>query len=751
MLQRMALLALAAPRRIIAGAVFVMTLAGLVCMSAAGNLKAGGFVDTHAESAAATHVLTETFGQGDMQLLFVVSDPQNAQSAAARAVGQAIVDRVSSDPSVAAVASPWTTPPALSGRLISKDGRSGLVAVALRGGEDAAPEHAQRLTDLVMAGRNDADHDIEVIAGGSAMVFSQINSQTQRDVVLMESIAIPLTFVVLIWVFRGLAAAVLPVSVGAFSIVGSMALLRIIASFTDVSVFALSLSAALSLALAVDYTLLLLSRYRDEIAAGAQPDRALVTTMVTAGRTVLFSALTVAMAMAALALFPLYFLKSFAYAGVATVALCSLAAVTITPAAIVLMGSRVTVRDAVGRHRRPNDRFWYRTTVFMTRRAGIVAVAGSTVLLALGLPFLGVRWGLPDERVLPGSASAYRVGDMLRTDFADNAEDAIKVVLPDARGLSSQDIDLYAQAVSQVPGVVDVSTPTATFAAGARAGPPAGTAGVRDDAAFLTVSTAEPAFSPSAVSTLRAVDAVPGPGGHDVWLTGPTQVSQDSLAAITSRLPLVLGVVAAVMFAVMFALTGSVVLPIKSLILTLLSLMASFGALVWVFQEGHLGALGTTVTGTLVANMPILLFCIAFGLSMDYEVFIVARIREFWLASDRSRHANEEAVAQGLAHTGRVVTAAAAIMTISFGALFAAKVSFMRMFGVGLTLAIVLDATVVRMMLLPAFMHLLGRHNWWAPARLARWHDRLTSHPPAPTASVKSVKKEPIHGGVDSE
>lgn len=228
-----------------------------------------------------------------------------------------------------------------------------------------------------------------------------------------------------------------------------------------------------------------------------------------------------------------------------------------------------------------------------------------------------------------------------------------------------------------------------------------------------------------------------------MWLTGPTQVSQDSLAAITSRLPLVLGVVAAVMFAVMFALTGSVVLPIKSLILTLLSLMASFGALVWVFQEGHLGALGTTVTGTLVANMPILLFCIAFGLSMDYEVFIVARIREFWLASDRSRHANDEAVAQGLAHTGRVVTAAAAIMTISFGALFAAKVSFMRMFGVGLTLAIVLDATVVRMMLLPAFMHLLGRHNWWAPARLARWHDRLTSHPRRRPSRSNPSKKNP--------
>ncbi|KDF02341.1 membrane protein [Mycolicibacterium aromaticivorans JS19b1 = JCM 16368] len=748
MLHRMTLLALAAPGRIVACAVFVMIAAGLFGASAAGNLKAGGFVDPAAESAQATRILTDTFGQGDMQLVFTVTDPQNAQSAAARAVGTAIADRASKDPAVTAVASPWTAPAAVSGSLISTDGRSGLVVVGLRGGEDAAPRHAQRLAEAVAASRDGKYPQVDVMAGGSAMVFSQINSQTQRDVVVMESIAIPLTFVVLIWVFRGVWAALLPVSVGTFSIVGSLALLRVIASITDVSVFALSLSAALGLALAVDYTLLILSRYRDEIAAGAQPNAALLATMATAGRTVLFSALTVAMSMAALAVFPLYFLKSFAYAGVATVALCSLAAMVITPAAIVLLGSRLTARDAGGKHRRPDDRFWYRTTVLMTGRAGIVAVLGSAALLTLCLPFLDVRWGLPDERVLPTSASAHQVGDMLRSDFTEKAEGAIKIVVPDAAGLSSQDIDTYAMAVSQVRGVAEVSTPTAVFAAGVRAGPPAGMAAVRDGSAFLTVNTTESAFSPEAVDTLRGVKAVPGPGGRDIWLTGATQVGQDSVAAITSRLPVVLGIIAAVMFAVMFILTGSVVLPVKSLVLTLLSLTASFGALVWVFQEGHLGALGTTVTGTLVANMPILLFCIAFGLSMDYEVFIVARIREFWLASDRTRLANDEAVAQGLAHTGRVVTAAAAIMTISFGALFAAKVSFMRMFGVGLTLAIVLDATVVRMMLLPAFMHLLGRHNWWAPAPIARWHARIAGHP---TPRPEPLKKEPIHGGVDSE
>ncbi|MBI3692675.1 MAG: MMPL family transporter, partial [Mycolicibacterium aromaticivorans] len=542
----MTLLALAAPGRIVACAVFVMIAAGLFGASAAGNLKAGGFVDPDAESAQATRILTDTFGQGDMQLVFTVTDPQNAQSAAARAVGTAIADRASKDPSVTAVASPWTAPAAVSGSLISTDGRSGLVVVGLRGGEDAAPGHAQRLADAVEASLDGKYPEIDVIAGGSAMVFSQINSQTQRDVVIMESIAIPLTFVVLIWVFRGVWAALLPISVGTFSIVGSLALLRVIASITDVSVFALSLSAALGLALAVDYTLLILSRYRDEIGAGAEPDAALLATMATAGRTVLFSSLTVAMSMAALAVFPLYFLKSFAYAGVATVALCSLAAMVITPAAIVLLGNRLTARDAGGRHRRSDDRFWYRTTILMTRRAGIVAVLGSTALLTLCLPFLGVRWGLPDERVLPSSASAHRVGDMLRSDFTENAEGAIKVVMPDAAGLSSQDIDTYAMAVSQVPGVAEVSTPTGVFAGGVRAGPPAGMAAVRDGSAFLTVSTTEPAFSPAAVDTLNGVRAVTGPGGRDIWLTGATQVGQDSVAAITSRLPVVLGIIAAV-------------------------------------------------------------------------------------------------------------------------------------------------------------------------------------------------------------
>jgi putative drug exporter of the RND superfamily len=219
--------------------------------------------------------------------------------------------------------------------------------------------------------------------------------------------------------------------------------------------------------------------------------------------------------------------------------------------------------------------------------------------------------------------------------------------------------------------------------------------------------------------------AVATPGGNVVQFTGTAQINRDTSESVTSRLPVVLSVIAAITLVLLFLLTGSVVLPLKALMLNVLSLTAAFGALVWIFQDGHLGALGTTPSGTLVANIPVLLFCIAYGLSMDYEVFLVSRIREYWLSSGRTRADNDESVALGLARMGRVVTAAALLMCISFAALMAAQVAFMRMFGVGLTLAILVDATLVRMLLVPAFMHVLGRVNWWAPQPLARLHERF--------------------------
>ncbi len=333
--------------------------------------------------------------------------------------------------------------------------------------------------------------------------------------------------------------------------------------------------------------------------------------------------------------------------------------------------------------------------------AGLAVVA---LLILLGAPFLGVKWGFPDDRVLPKTASAHQVGDDLRAEFPDDSATAVTVVVPNARGLTKAEFDGYAMDLANVAGVAGVSP-----------------ARIADGSAYLTVRSDVPLFSESSETQLDAMHAVNGPGGRDVLFAGTAQVNRDSVDAITSRLPLVLGLIAVIMFSVLFLLTGSVMIPLKALVLNVLSLSAAFGAMVWIFQDGHLGGLGTTTTGILVANIPVLLFCIAFGLSMDYEVFLVSRIREFWLTSSNS----DESVALGIARTGRVVTAAAVIMSISFAALIAAQVSFMRMFGLGLTLAVLVDATLVRMVLLPAFMHVMGEWNWWAPRWMLRIHNRF--------------------------
>ena len=320
------------------------------------------------------------------------------------------------------------------------------------------------------------------------------------------------------------------------------------------------------------------------------------------------------------------------------------------------------------------------------------------------------------------------------------------VVIPDLTGATPDELDRYAAQLSQVRDVSSVSAPGGTFVRGSLVGP-ASAAAIRDGSAFFTVGSTAPLFSQASEIQLDRLHAVAGPGGQHVQMTGLAQINRDSCDAITSRLPTVLAVIAAITFVLLFLLTGSVVLPLKALVLNVLSLSATFGALVWIFQDGHLGAFGTTATGTLVATIPVLLFCIAFGLSMDYEVFLISRIREYWLASGRRKADNDESVALGLARTGRVVTAAALVMSISFAALIAAHVSFMRMFGVGLTLAILVDATLVRILLVPAFMRVLGRANWWAPKPMVWLHARFgisEASTPEPTEAAPNKTDQPV-------
>jgi len=750
-LQRIATTAIAAPRRILVVAALVMIAAGIFGIPVANKLSAGGFQDPTAESALATQLLADKFHRGDMQLVIAVTAEApggRADGGRAREVGTEIVSELKASPYVTEVTSAWTAPPSAAAALVSKDARTGLIVAGLNGGENGAQQHAKELTDQFVR-----DHDgVRVRAGGEAMIYVQINGQSEKDLLMMESIAIPLSFVVLVWVFGGLLAAALPLAVGGFAILGSLAVLRLFTMVTDVSIFALNLTVAMGLALAIDYTLLIISRFRDELAEGADRETALVRTMMTAGRTVLFSAMTVALSMVAMVLFPMYFLKSFAYAGIAVVALAATAAIVLTPAAIVLLGDRLDAYDVRRFFRRVFGRpepepkpveqsFWYRTAKAAMRRAVPIGVGIIALLVLLGVPFTGIKWGFPDDRVLPESASARQVGDEMRTNFAVDSATSVTVVLPDATTVAPAEIDRYAARLSQVADVSSVSAPGGTYVQGRHVGPPSAATGIGDGSAFLTVGSDAPLFSDASEAQLDALHAVAAPA--EVQFTGVAQVNRDSSQAITSRLPLVLGIIAGITFVLLFLLTGSVVLPLKALVLNVLSLSAAFGALVWIFQDGHLGALGTTPTGTLVANLPVLLFCIAFGLSMDYEVFLVSRIREFWLQSDQSRAANEESVALGLAHTGRVITAAALLMSISFAALIAAQVAFMRMFGLGLTLAVLVDATLVRMLLVPAFMRVMGRWNWWAPAPLARLHERIgfseSGLPPDPKPQPASV------------
>ena len=731
MLQAIARLALAAPRRIIAIALLVMLSSAIFGIPVATSLPPGGFRDPTSESSRASRLLSEKFGHDDMRMIVAVSSQAGVHSGAARSAGADLVAQLMSFPFVTDVVSAWTAPAQATHGLISEDGKTGLIIAGITGGESGAQKHAKTITDLL----HHFD-GVTVKVGGEAIGNVQMVDQSKKDLWVMEAISLPLSFVVLVWVFGGLLAAALPLAVGVFAILGSMAVMRAVSFVTEVSVFALNLILAIGLALAIDYTLLIISRFRDELADGARRDEALVRTMTTAGRTVLFSAITVALAMVAMALFPMYFLKSFAVAGIAVVAFAAVASVVVTPAMIVLFGERLDspdlrrlARRLLGRPepvRRPaEETFWYRWTKAAMRLAIPIALAVSALLLVVGAPFLGVKWGYPDDRVLPGSASARQVGDELRTGFAVNSLTDVIVVIPNVAGVAPPELARYAAALSQVPDVSSVSSPGGTFVSGRRSGPPSAANGWNDGSAFMTVSSAAPLYSQASEAQLDRLHAVTAPRGRDVQLTGWAQVNRDSANAVTSRLPLVLSVIAAITFLLLFVLTGSVVLPVKALLLNVVSLTATFGALVWIFQNGHLGGFGTTATGTLVASVPVLLFCLAFGLSMDYEVFLVSRIREFWLASGKTRADNDESVALGVARTGRVVTAAALLMAVTFASLMAADVSVTRIFGVGIPLAVLMDATLVRMLLVPAFMRVLGRVNWWAPRPLARLHHRF--------------------------
>ena len=739
MLVRLTRLVISMPKRVLVGALILLVVCGAYGATAAQHLLAGGYSDPNSGSARAQEVLDETFNRGGIQVVLKLDGPAGvdiSRDPTARAVGDEIIADLNRNEYVQdQILSVWANP-ALDSALVSRDRTSTLVIASLDGGEDSAPAHAEEI-EAAFAGVRDG---ITVQVGGQGLVFAQVNDQTSSDLLIAEAIAIPITFVVLIFIFGGLLAAAVPVGIGIVSIILTFALLRVIGSLTDVSVFALNLTTALGLALAIDYTLLLLTRYREEVEHGLSRPDAIVRTLATAGRTVAFSAVTVALSLSALVLFPQYFLRSFAFAGLGVVVVAAVSALVLTPAVLMLLGDRIDAFDARKPLRRvlrlppsrpvePEETWWYRLVQWVLRHALPVAAVVTVFLLVLGAPFLSIKMGFPDDRVLPESASSHAIQQEIREDYEDDLSAAVTVVV---RGpVDDQTLAAYTRALSEVEDVNSAGSSAGTFVRGAPVAP-GSPDDSRGDVHVLNVSTDRDPMSDGGIGQLGQLRAVAPPEGTETLFTGLAATTDDTVGSIYAHLPWVLGLIAIATFVLLFLFTGSVVLPLKALVLNVLSLSATFGAMVWFFQEGHLGGLGTTATGTLNATMPVLLFCVAFGLSMDYEVFLLGRIREEWLRSDRTRAASDHAVAMGLARTGRVITAAALLMSIVFAAIAASEVSFMRMFGVGLTLAVLMDATLIRMFLVPAFMRLAGRANWWAPGPLRRLHDRIGLSEEAP-------------------
>jgi len=772
-LGRIADLVIRRRRAVLVGAVVLFAVGGAVGGNVAEHLSAGGFDDPGSESFQADQVLLERFDAGVPNIVLLVTAPPAAATGpdgarvpdvdapAAEAAGLALTERLAAIPDVSNVVSYWSI--GKQAPLRSEDGEHALVLGRILGTQDEVDERIREIVPELEG----AGGVLEVEPTGYAEIFRQVSDQIEHDLVRAETIALPITLLLLLFVFRGVVAAALPLAIGAMSVVGTFLVLRILSSFTEVSVFALNLTTAMGLGLSIDYALFVVNRYREELGHGHEPAVAVRRTVRTAGRTVAFSAGTVAASLLALLVFPIAFLKSFAYAGVAVAGLAGAFSVVVLPAMLVALGHRVNAWSVrrTGDDRPEEEGFWYRTASRVMRRPVGIATAVVVLLVLVGVPFLGIDLGLPDDRVLPGSAPARAAMDVIREEFDSNEAGATSLVATDVGDTSSPEvraaIDGYARELSRLDGAERVDALTGIYADGellldaAAATTVAPQALARfqnpDSVLVSVVPDHEPnsATGEAFVAAIRDVEA-PFEGTR---ATGMSAQLVDAKSALLGRMPLALLIVAGITFGLLFLLFGSVVIPLKALALNVLSLSATFGAMVWVFQDGNLsGLLDFTATGTIDASTPILMFCVAFGLSMDYEVFLLSRIKEEHdLGADDHR-----AVALGLERTGRIVTAAALLIAVVFLAFGTSQVTFIKLFGLGMALAVLTDAFVIRGTLVPAFMRLAGGANWWAPASLRRFHDRFgmgehvdldDAEPPAVAApDPVLVEADPVEG-----
>ncbi|MFD9291318.1 MMPL family transporter [Streptomyces sp. NPDC060030] len=721
----------ARPRFALLAALVITALAVFAGSGVADRMGSGGWEAPDAESTWTTQVLEREFPASQPNLLLLVdSGGASVDDPAVAAEAARLTDRLSAEPGITGVGSYWRTK---SPTLRSSDGHEAIVAARIGGDEKAAGETLDRIAP-VYRGTNGP---VEVSVGGPVAVRHEMQSIIQEDLLRAELIALPVTLVLLVMVFGSAIAALLPLGVGIVAILGTNAVLRGITEFTEVSVFAQNLTTALGLGLAIDYALFIVRRFREELSAGADTRVAIGTTLRTAGRTVLFSALTVAVSLAAMMVFPQYFLRSFAYAGIAVVLLAAAAALILLPAALMLLGPRVNALDLrrlLRRRGKPasgadasesSGRGWARFSVLVMRRAPVFAVVTTVGLLLLGLPFLGVKFGTADDRQLPANAESRVVQEHIREGFPGSPGGGLEVL---AEGAASP--GRYAdfkERIEALPGVERVNGPV-----------------TGEGFAYFDVLPEGESVGQDAKDLVRELRAEPAP--FDTSVTGTAAVLVDSKDAIADRLPWAVGIIVVVTLLLVFLLTGSVLIPLQAVVLNALSLTAMFGAVVWVFQDGNLsGILSFTSTGDIETTLPVLMFCVAFGLSMDYGVFLLSRIKEEY---DRTGD-HEQAVTFGLRRTGGLITAAAVILAVVMVAIGTSRVTNTKMLGLGIALAVLMDAMVVRSLLVPAVMKLMGRVTWWAPAPLRALYRRFglsEGEEPTPTSDQGADERSETNG-----
>jgi uncharacterized membrane protein YdfJ with MMPL/SSD domain len=676
-------------RRVLLVAFLGIGAAGVFGLGVANRLSPYGDTDPATQSVKATNRYQAASGrQIDPGVVALVRSRDKARVLQVEAQLRAGRD-------VAAVSSYYDTHDAAT---VSRDGRSTYVVAYFQPGSDSRIQDDAKLLQKQFAGQRDVD------LGGAAIANTEVNTQVGKDLARAELFAFPFIFLLSLLFFRSLIASLLPPLLGGLAILLTFFALRIVSSFTDLSVFALNGVTGLGLGLAIDYSLFMVSRYREEGAVDGFNLDALRRTLATSGRTILFSSLTVAAALASLSVFPQLFLRSMGIAGAIVALVAAALALLVLPVVLALLGPRVNafaprwLQRAADRDARPDETgAWYRLSQFVIARPRRIALIGSAALIALGVPFASIKFLPADASTLPASASAYQVDAALRTEFPPGRTAPLELVVGAPAG--SPQVKALAQRIRRLQDVSAVA--------------PARPAG--SDLALIDVAPSTPTYSAASRQLVHAVRALHPP--FYLGVAGDTAGFVDLEHSLGTHLPFVLALVFGSTLLVLFLMTGSLALGLIATLMNAFSLSAVFGLLVLIFQRGHLqGLLAYHGSGALDSTQPILLFAIGFGLATDYGVFLFSRIKE---AHD-SGAPTRKAVAIGLERTGRIVTAAALLFAVAVGAFTTSKLIFIKELGLGTALAVLIDASVIRAFLVPSLMGILGEWNWWAPRPLQR-------------------------------